>query len=572
MKRSLALALVTLSALAGLASLGAPAASAGTSSTPEFHFYGGGWGHGVGMSQYGAYGMAVTGSTYTDILSQYYTGTAVKTIASPTKIRVGLIQSRTSTRLQSVSGPVTFRLDSHDGSLVANMPQGQTWTIQYRSDGHYWVRRQSGTYVGRHGWGGPTHDLFASYDAGAIIRVLDTGHRYQGAWLEFNIYRLSSGAYRGRLVLPVETNEYVYGIAEVPAGWPVNALRAQAVASRTYAVYKANTSGQYRAGCNCAVYASTADQVYIGYDRVAGVDGARWKAAADDTAWQVVTYGGTPIAAFYSSSSGGYTNSNYAEWGGTQLPYLQSRCDPGDYTTANPNRTWTVAMSGGGVGNRIDAYMGSHVGAVTSLTVNSRWGSGRIRSVTARGTSGSATLSGPQFRGALALKSSLVWINENLLVTGEVRTYYDKLDCAPGLPVGAGRAPDGGHRQNFEKGSIYIDDVNDHTVYFVSGPILDKYWALAGLTGFLGWPVTGVVDQAWGTQATFMGGTIYDSAATDPHESHGIVQDAYVNAGGPAGSLGLPTTDVRSSGDDRTQSYEHGSITCQVSTGNCTVQ
>src|SRR6476660_4459360 len=73
MKRRLALALVTLSAAAGLVAVGASGASA----TSEFHFYGGGWGHGVGMSQYGAYGMAAAGASYTDILAQYYTGTAV---------------------------------------------------------------------------------------------------------------------------------------------------------------------------------------------------------------------------------------------------------------------------------------------------------------------------------------------------------------------------------------------------------------------------------------------------------------------------------------------------------------
>jgi SpoIID/LytB domain protein len=569
-RRTLALALITLSAAAGLTAAAATAASAAA----EFHFYGGGWGHGVGMSQYGAYGMAVAGSSYTQILGRYYAGTTEQTIATPANIRVGLVQWQTDVRLQAIGGSISLRLNGPTGAVVASIPSGQTWTIQFRGDGRYWVRRASGTFVGGHGWGSTAHNLYAFYaKAGTIVKVLDTGHRYDLGQFEFNIYRpCGTCAYRGRLIEVVGTNGYVLGIAEVPSSWPDAALKAQAVAARTYAVYKANTSGQHRTGCNCAVYANTSDQVYIGYDKVAGADGDRWRAAADGTAWQVIAYNGTPIAAFYSSSSGGHTESNNAEWGGTQLPYLQERCDPGDYTSANPNRTWTVDMNGVGVGNKITSYTGTDIGNATSITVNSRWDSGRIRSVTVHGTAASVTLSGPQFRGALALKSSLVWINENLTVTGDIRAFYDSLDCSPGQPIGPATSPPGGRRQNFHNGTIYIDQVDQHSVFFKNGEILDKFVALGGLNSFLGWPVTGVVDQPWGTRATFAGGTIYNSPETDPHETHGIVQDAYQGAGGAAGSLGLPTTDVQSSGDERSQQYQHGSITCSASSGHCSVQ
>jgi uncharacterized protein with LGFP repeats len=229
-------------------------------------------------------------------------------------------------------------------------------------------------------------------------------------------------------------------------------------------------------------------------------------------------------------------------------------------------------MSGGGVGNRISAYTGTDIGSANGMTVNSRWGSGRIRSITVHGTQASVTLSGPQFRSALGLKSSLVWINENLLVTGEIRALYDSLDCSPGLPIGPATTPTGGHRQNFENGTIYIDDVHQHSVFLKTGKIRDEYWALGGLSSFLDWPVTGVVDQPWGAWATFLGGAIYNSPETGAHETHGIVQDAYGNAGGPSGALGLPVTDVQSSGDDRSQEYQHGSITCNVGSGDCTVQ
>jgi uncharacterized protein with LGFP repeats len=205
------------------------------------------------------------------------------------------------------------------------------------------------------------------------------------------------------------------------------------------------------------------------------------------------------------------------------------------------------------------------------MTVNSRWGSGRIRSITVHGTRASVTLTGPQFRGALGLKSSLVWINENLLVTGEIRALYDSLDCSPGLPVTRASERAGGHRQYFENGTIYIDDVHHHSVFLKTGKIRDEYWALGGISSFLGWPTTGVLDEPYGALARFIGGVIYDSSGTGAHETHGIVRDAFLEAGGPEGSLGLPTTDVQASGDDRSQQFEHGSITCNVGTGKCAV-
>jgi SpoIID/LytB domain protein len=495
-------------------------------------------------------------------------------VSSPATLRVGLLQWQTTIQLQASGGPITLRLNSPTGAVIGSIADGQTWNVQIHADGRYWLQQPNGSFLGGHGWGGPSNHLYAFYaKAGTIVRVPDTGHRYNLGYFEFNVYKpCGTCGYRGRLILTIGTNPYVQGIGEVPSSWPTAALKAQAVASRTYAVYKANTSGQHRAGCNCAVYANTSDQVYVGYDKVSGADGDRWKAASDETAWQVVTYSGTPIAAFYSSSSGGHTNSNAAEWGSAQLPYLQERCDPGDYTSANPNRTWTVQMNGVGVGNKITSYTGHDIGNATGMSVTSRWDSGRIRSVTVHGTLGDATLSGPEFRAALVLKSSLVWINQNLLVTGDIRALYDHLKCAPGQPLGPATSPAGGRRQNFRNGAVYIDHVHANSVFFHNGEILDKYYALGGLGSFLSWPATGVVDESWGSRVTFVGGAIYNSSTTDPHESHGIVRQAYINHGGGGGSLGLPTTDVHASGTVRSQDYQHGTITCHADTGACTVQ
>ena len=86
MKRLIALAIVPLAATAVLVAAG-PALPAGATST--FTFYGGGWGHGIGMSQYGAYGMAtIDGASPSTILTHYYTGTVVQPNGQPDGLRV----------------------------------------------------------------------------------------------------------------------------------------------------------------------------------------------------------------------------------------------------------------------------------------------------------------------------------------------------------------------------------------------------------------------------------------------------------------------------------------------------
>ena len=82
-----------------------------------------------------------------------------------------------------------------------------------------------------------------------------------------------------RLIAVVSTERYVYGVSEVPSEWPPAALQAQAVAARTYALNRVVRLGDDRAGCDCGVYASTADQVYGGWDKEAAPGGSSWRAA-----------------------------------------------------------------------------------------------------------------------------------------------------------------------------------------------------------------------------------------------------------------------------------------------------
>ena len=145
-------------------------------------------------------------------------------------------------------------------------------------------------------------------------------------------------------------DEYLYGISEVPSSWPKEMLRAQVMAARTYAISKA---GIYRTSCDCDLFGNTKDQLFVGLGKLnEGKFGALWKDAVDSTSIDeesglAITYMGNPISAFYSSSSGGFTESSLNAFG-TEIPYLQPVADPVSIDPLrNPNyASWTRTLSG----------------------------------------------------------------------------------------------------------------------------------------------------------------------------------------------------------------------------------
>lgn len=478
-----------------------PSALAQDDVADEFTFFGSGFGHGLGMSQWGAYGLAQRGWTPSRILTHYYSDTAVAgEAAPPDRLRIGLAQGLGSGRFEASAGDVELRLGSRNGEIVATIPDGQTWRVRVAGD-EYRVVDAAGATIGR--FGGPEEPLFAVFQPqGARVRVPEALHTYNRGWIEFGL--ACNAVCRIRLVLVITPQEYLYGLGEVPSSWPMSALKAQAIAARTYAFTKAAAS-QHRAGCDCALYASSFDQVYAGWDKEGGTNGDRWVTAVDETDNRVVADGGTTIQAFYMSSSGGFTEDNENVWGGTPIDYLRGVCDPGDYTDANPNATWETTMTA----TEVTQALSLGIGTVTSFANPQRGVSGRIISITVHGQNGSSSLSGADLRSALGLRDDRVWVDANRQVTGEIRDRYDALNCSPGLPLSRQVAVAGGIRQTFEDA------------------------------------------------------TIYHSGATGAHELHGPVLDRYLEEGGPAGRLGFPTTDVRRmpNGNLRAR-FEHGVITC----------
>jgi SpoIID/LytB domain protein len=544
----------------------------------SFTFYGSGFGHGLGMSQWGAYGLAHDGWSHRKILRHFYSGTSVRQASSPPRnLRIGLTQDRKAVRLTAESGPVTIRVkDPKSGPLVGSIPRGKTWTVRAAGDS-YRVLNAKGRRVGRKDWGGKVRDLFLTYaGAGARVRSPEAGAVYNRGFIEFNLHDCAGTGCRLRMILVIAPQEYLFGLGEVPSSWPLAALRSQAVAARTYAFKKA-AAGQHRPGCNCALYDSSLDQVYIGWAKEGGSLGGRWVRSVRQTDDQAVEYSGQLISAFYTSSDGGHTENNENVWGGTPLPYLRGVCDPGDFTSANPSRVWKVTYTAGGVTDRLRRYTGN-IGRVTRFSNVDRGVSGRIITVRVRGRNGSTVITGTAFRAGLGLRDDRVWVNRNKNVTGRIRATYDAANCGPGLPKTPEVRVPGGSRQRFQTGTIYRNA--DAVTVWLKERINDEYVGAGGAKGPLGLPtsrvkpITGVSGCAAGcSRVTFDHGRIYWKDAVGAHALWGRVLKAFLKHKGVKGSLGFPTSRVQKAPDGSTSAtFEHGSISCpRRGVGHCSV-
>jgi SpoIID/LytB domain protein len=566
-----ALLVIAVSALAIVPAIPAGAAN-------SFTFYGSGYGHGLGMSQWGAYGLAQDGWTDRKILRHFYSGTAVqRTRAAPRNLRIGLTQGRKSVQLTAEAGPVTIRVrDPGSGPVVGEIPEGRTWRVRQAGDA-YRVLNSNGKQVGGKDWGGTARNLYLTYiGAGARVRSPDAGAVYNRGSIEFNLYDCAGRDCSMRMILLIPPQGYLYGLGEVPSSWPLAALRAQAVAARTYAFKKA-ASGQHRAGCNCALYDSSLDQVYIGWAKEGGSLGGRWVRSVRKTDGQIIEYSGQIISAFYTSSDGGHTENNENVWGGTPLPYLRGVCDPGDYTADNPSRVWKVSYTAAGVTDRLRGYTGN-IGRVTGFSDVNRGVSGRIITVRVQGDGGSSVISGTAFKAGLGLRDDRVWVNRDKNVTGKIRATYDAANCRPGLPTTAEVRVPGGSRQRFEAGAIYRNA--DAVTVWLRVRINGEYVGAGGVTGPLGLPtsrslrITGVPGCAGGcSRVTFDGGRIYWQPAAGANALWGRVLSEFLTRNGVQGPLGFPTSRVHVAPDgSASATFEHGSISCPPpGGGDCSV-
>ncbi|MDQ3631390.1 MAG: SpoIID/LytB domain-containing protein [Actinomycetota bacterium] len=330
---------------------------------------GAGFGHGVGMSQYGAYGFALKGKNYRDILAHYYTGTKLGALTSNPDVTVLLRSSRAA----------AFTGASRIGDR--RLSPGKRYSVAEKA-GNVVLRSPTGRALVA--FTGPVRISGAN----APIRLLGKGPNgvrdglFRGA-LEF---RPSGG---GLLVInALDLDSYLRGVvaAESPASWPQNALRAQAVAARTYALTTSAGGNQ-----GFSQWADTRSQVYNGVS----AETPSTDTAVAATSRQIVTYLGKPIVAYFFSTSGGKTeNVENGFPGASPRPYLKGVVDP--YDDASPKHRWgpyryTLRQAERKLGGLVK-------GRLRRIKVTERGFSPRIVSARVIGTRGVTVVNGPMLR------------------------------------------------------------------------------------------------------------------------------------------------------------------------------
>ncbi|HYZ93196.1 MAG TPA: SpoIID/LytB domain-containing protein [Actinomycetota bacterium] len=384
MKLRAAAALVLGGIVTTLAPPGPAAAAPAT-----FVFKGLGWGHAVGLSQYGSLEQAKDGRSWKTILTTYYKGASIGTNDVPSAVRVLLAGAVPQVTVEASS---RFSFTSGGTEVAASPGKDGRWIVRQQPAGRFTIYRPNGLPAGA-AVSGPVKINYEPWST--ILTVLETNARYRWGKLE-----LAATGDKIRVIGDLPLERYLRGISEVPSSWPTEALRAQAVAARTYAADKARRAGHHRAGCDCTLYSSTADQVYRGYDKEdpAVSVNSRWVSAVDATAGQVVTYGGHAIQAYYSSSSGGRTEAAADVWS-SDLPYLRPVDDPWSQRETNPYAHWTVKLAQEEVAARLGLRR------VDSIEVKSKTGGGGIREAVVRGNE-TQTLRGTTLRSKLGLRST----------------------------------------------------------------------------------------------------------------------------------------------------------------------
>lgn len=237
-------------------------------------------------------------------------------------------------------------------------------------------------------WAGPVRVQSA---AGSITLG---GAPYRGA---LEVFARPDGLLNAVNIAPIE--EYLYGVVpgEMPPDWPDEALKAQAVAARTYALY---TRGSGKHAAQGYELCGTIDcQVYEG---IAGED-PRSTAAVDATRGEVLRYNGALIQAFFHSSSGGHTEDSENVWAAYQ-PYLRG---VPDFDQGSPRYNWeaTIALADAEASLRAAGYDAGRL--YDFAPIGARGVSGRAVTIVLRGSDGSLQLQANKFRLALGLYSTL---------------------------------------------------------------------------------------------------------------------------------------------------------------------
>jgi stage II sporulation protein D len=352
----------------------------------RFVVRGAGFGHGIGLSQYGAYGYAQHGRGYRQILDHYYSHTRLGR-ASGSPVRVLLKTGRS----------ISFR----GASRVSNVKLTPRVTYRVKPSGEglaFFKGRRKVAHAS-----GPVRVS----RPGRAIRLI--GQAING---------VGSGRYRGSIefrrgggvtaVNVLRLDDYVQGVVpgEMPSSWHPEALKAQAVTARTYAL------ATIKPGNAFDLYPDTRSQVYRGLTGEA----ASTNAAVRATSGQVVTYGGRIAITYYFSTSGGKTeNIENSFLNSDPKPWLEGVDDP--YDGLSPRHRWRLRFSARRLQSKLHGYV---KGRFRKILVVRRGVSPRIIRARVYGTRGTRLISGPTIRARLGLFDS--WAYFTRVSTSQARS------------------------------------------------------------------------------------------------------------------------------------------------------
>jgi stage II sporulation protein D len=343
-----------------------------------------GYGHGNGMSQYGAEGAARAGKGYRQILAKYYPGTSLGTMRG--RIRVLITADTTA----------DVKVSPARGLSVRDRADGRTWQLPTRSAISRWRILPGGRVHFHNGdrwrrWAVPRRttlrgdgEFFAREPITLWVPAggAEVGKRYRGALRSSN----------GDTVNTLKMDRYIRGVvpAEMPASWSLEALKSQAVAARTYATRdRAANASRYYQTCD-----TTSCQVYGGV----GSEYPSTNKAVRQTARQILRYGGEPAFTQFSASSGGYT-------GDGGYPYLRPRRDPWDKWSGNYVHTWKATVDTATLERRYGSLGRLKAVRIVRRNGYGDWG-GRVERMRLIGSRNTVTISGDDMRWAYGLRSS----------------------------------------------------------------------------------------------------------------------------------------------------------------------
>lgn len=509
-----------------------------------------GYGHGHGMSQYGAQGAALDGLAYKEIVDFYYPGTAWgkvtgkvrvlisadtsdDVVVSPTAgLAVRDLTDRSTHVLPVRDGVTRWRLDVREGRTVVEL-----YSDRWRRFTAPWARDLGGD---------------AEFFANSPITLWTPS----GSATYRGILRAASpspGSASRDTVNIVSMDQYVMGVVpyEMPASWHPEAVKAQAVAARTYATWSRNQNFRR----HYQICDTTSCQVYGG----TGGEDRRSNAAVRATRRQILTYGGAPAFTQFSASSGGWTSAG-------SVPYLPAQEDPYDAWDGNSVHAWSVTVDASQLERSYPSIGNLRRIWVTSRDGNGEW-QGRVTELVLDGSNGAATITGDSFRWTFGLRSSWFSIEPTPIINRWAR--IGGTDSQLGAVRSGEYAVATGAAQRFEGGRIFHSPRTGARELY--GRILKTYTRFGGPSSKLGFPRTAVRRHGVNLLARFENGSVYFKRPAAPVVVSGAIDRKYLAVGGLRSGLGWPTTSNYAVPGGQRVDYVNGAIVWNRRTGETSV-